>query len=322
VGTERAEVRIPVVAVRHEEERFDIGRVRACGEARCRAMAGGIVVNGDVEAAQRLNSAFDLDVYSWLAHRLCRVNDPAGVLVSWAALKGQFGQEYADTKNFRRRFLGALKNATGAYRDARIETVKGGLRLLPSPPPVKRKMLALPATSSAVAEPVASLPSPAPGRLGLHDLVSEKALEQVPGIAPAWDKHHLAATHIEYVNADLRGERPRHRDAAFLGWVRKIHQRRTAVVRIFLTRHSTALPSVAQPRNGECRQDHRGLPQRQTGIRADAFCVGAAQPIIGAIDGFALAPAYTDQPYTDVPNAQRSAILDSDCLGIGPGVIP
>ena len=67
----------------------------------------------ETEAIGRLqNSAFALDVYSWLAHRLCRVNDPAGVSISWAALKEQFGQEYSATKDFRRRFLGALKSAT------------------------------------------------------------------------------------------------------------------------------------------------------------------------------------------------------------------
>jgi hypothetical protein len=58
----------------------------------------------------------------------------------------------------------------------------------------------------------------------MHDLVSERALQQVPEIAPGWDKHHLAATYVEYVNGELRGERPRHRDAAFLGWVRKFTQ--------------------------------------------------------------------------------------------------
>jgi hypothetical protein len=178
----------------------------------------------ETEAIGRLqNSAFDLDAYSWLAHRLWRVNDPNGVLVSWAALKEQFGQEYSATKDFRRRFLGALKNATGAYKDARIEVVKGGLRLLPSPPPVKRKMVSLPPAAPPPPEP---LPPPASGRLAMHDLVSERALEQVREIAPGWDKHHLASIYVEYVNSERGGERPRYRDAAFLGWVRKFTKRK------------------------------------------------------------------------------------------------
>jgi hypothetical protein len=175
----------------------------------------------ETEAIGKLqNSAFDLDVYSWLAHRLCRVNDPNGVLVSWAALKGQFGQEYADTKNFRRRFLGSLKNATGAYKDARIEAVKGGLKLLPSPPPVKRKLVSV--SAAALPAPATSAPACADStRLAMHELVSAKALEQVPTAAPGWDKHVLAAMYVDYVNDELGGERPRHRDAAFLGWVKR-----------------------------------------------------------------------------------------------------
>ena len=138
--------------------------------------------------------------------------------LSWAALKGQFGQEYADTKNFKRKFLGAVKKATGAYKEARIEAVPGGLKLLPSPPPVKRKMVAVTAKAPAAAP---SLPPSASGPLTMQDLVSEKALLQVPEIAPGWDKHVLAAMYLEYVNNELGGERPRSRDAAFLGWVKK-----------------------------------------------------------------------------------------------------
>jgi hypothetical protein len=176
----------------------------------------------ETEAIGRLqNSAFALDVYSWLAHRLWRVNDPVGVLVSWTALKEQFGQEYSATKDFRRRFLGALKSAKGAYADARIESVKGGLRLLPSPPPVKRKMVALPPAAPAPEPALPPPPPPASGRLGSHDLVSEKALRQVESIAPGLDKYWLAATYVDYVNDELGGERPRYRDAAFLGWVKK-----------------------------------------------------------------------------------------------------
>jgi hypothetical protein len=193
----------------------------------------------ETKAIGRLqNSAFALDVYSWLAHRLCRVNDPVGVLVSWTALKEQFGQEYSATKDFRRRFLGALKSATSAYQDARIESVKGGLRLLPSPPPVKRVAVQVTALrkadkaapeANACALPVAveqhgaqsGLPPVMGGTLLMCDLVSEKALQQVPGIAPGWDKHHLAETYVAYVNGPLGGKRPSHRDAAFLGWVKK-----------------------------------------------------------------------------------------------------
>jgi hypothetical protein len=177
---------------------------------------------------QLQNSALDLDAYSWLAHRLWRVNDPAGVTVSWAALKEQFGQEYADTKNFKRKFLGALRKATDAYKEARIELVPRGLKLLPSPPPVKRSRVAMtlarPSTPKAVPAPVGAEPR----RLTMQDLVSETALQRLPGIAPGWDKHQLAAIYVDYVNDQLGSELPRKRDAAFLGWARNFTKGKAA----------------------------------------------------------------------------------------------
>jgi hypothetical protein len=171
---------------------------------------------------QLQNSAFALDIYSWLAHRLCRVRERDGVMLSWAALKGQFGQEYSDTKNFKRKFMGALRKATDAYKDARIETVKGGLKLLPSSPPVKRSMVLVRSTTPDIEEkPTAKLSAPVPTSKGVEPklLVSLGALEKVPSIAPGWDKYFLEAQYKSWVST--LGEMPRNADAAFLGWVKK-----------------------------------------------------------------------------------------------------
>lgn len=90
------------------------------------------------EAIARLkDSALDLDVYSWLTARLCRVQTPS--IVPWSTLQIQFGQEYAQGFNFRTKFRHALRHVATVYPDARFEEVEGeGLRLLPSPPPVRR----------------------------------------------------------------------------------------------------------------------------------------------------------------------------------------
>lgn len=175
---------------------------------------------------QLQNSAFALDVYSWLAHRLCRVNESSGVVLSWAALKGQFGQEYADTKNFKRKFMGAVQKAMSVYKEARIESVTGGLKLLPSAPPVKRSMVLLKG-GAAVERAIAAKPAiakesfraPKAMPFDVQKLVSEEALQQVPQIAPGWDKHALRARYEAWVVQ--KGEMPRNVDAAFLGWVRK-----------------------------------------------------------------------------------------------------
>ncbi len=82
-------------------------------------------------------SALALDVYSWLAHRLCRING-AAVKLSWANLRAQFGQEYADTKDFKKKFRVALRQVLALYPDARVEEEPGGLVLKPSRPPLAK----------------------------------------------------------------------------------------------------------------------------------------------------------------------------------------
>ena len=84
------------------------------------------------------HSALALDVYTWLAHRLCRVRKADGVKLSWANLRQQFGQEYACTKDFKKKFKDALSKVCVVYPDARISDEAGGLRLYPSPPPVPK----------------------------------------------------------------------------------------------------------------------------------------------------------------------------------------
>jgi hypothetical protein len=83
-------------------------------------------------------SALALDVYAWLAHRLCRVRRAGGVKLSWRNLRDRFGQEYACPKNFEREFRAALLKVSAVYPAAQVEDEIGGLRLRPSPPPIAR----------------------------------------------------------------------------------------------------------------------------------------------------------------------------------------
>jgi len=85
-------------------------------------------------------SALALDVYTWLAHRLHRVDGRQ--LLHWKSLREQFAQEYqgkdAD-KDFKKRFLPALRDALAVYPQAKVKQVTGGLLLLPSSPPISYK---------------------------------------------------------------------------------------------------------------------------------------------------------------------------------------
>lgn len=87
-------------------------------------------------------SALALDVYCWLAHRLHRIEGKA-VMLHWHSLRDQFAQEYkgknAD-KDFKKKFVPALCKVLAVYPAANVKQVKGGLRLLGSPPPIPKKL--------------------------------------------------------------------------------------------------------------------------------------------------------------------------------------
>ena len=89
-------------------------------------------------------SPLALDLYTWLSHRLYRINRITGERISWQALRQQFGQEYDRDRDFRRRMVESLRDVQAVYPSARIEEVEGALILLPSPPPVRRSLIALP----------------------------------------------------------------------------------------------------------------------------------------------------------------------------------
>jgi hypothetical protein len=87
------------------------------------------------------NNPAALDVYLWLAYRLHVL--PGDKLVTWQALKGQFGVSYRHLHHFKPRFVQALSLATAVYPDARLDLIEQGVLLKPSRPPVLPKIHAI-----------------------------------------------------------------------------------------------------------------------------------------------------------------------------------
>ncbi len=182
----------------------------------------------DGEAIGKLqHSSHALDVYSWLAHRLCRVESNAGQMVSWAALNEQFGKKSSEPNDFRKTFKAALSKAYSVYPDARVELVRNGLRLLPSPPPCKkeRSVISLGAARPQIEDrkstPANSTATPTkPREFRPELLVSSAALERARIYAHGWDLYHLEAKYKAWVTEEVR-EMPGNPDAAFVGWVKK-----------------------------------------------------------------------------------------------------
>jgi hypothetical protein len=76
---------------------------------------------------------------TWRSLRTMRLNRPE--LVSWPALKNQFGSSYAEERSFRYHFLRAVKQVLGLYPEIRLRSSRRGLTLLPYPPHVMHRVL-------------------------------------------------------------------------------------------------------------------------------------------------------------------------------------
>ena len=62
------------------------------------------------------HSALALDVYTWLAHRLCRIARPERSHAEPGEnLRDQFGQEYTNSKDFKREFRNVLRQVPGSF---------------------------------------------------------------------------------------------------------------------------------------------------------------------------------------------------------------
>lgn len=93
--------------------------------------------------ARLSHSAMALDVYTWLAQRLHRVEISKSALVPWISLKMQFGYDYGRLVDFRRVFTRTLKQVKAVYPQARFTVDGQGMRLANSPPPVPRRLIQL-----------------------------------------------------------------------------------------------------------------------------------------------------------------------------------
>lgn len=89
------------------------------------------------------HSALALDIYTWLAHRLCRIRETGGLKLSWENLRDQFGVEYRDIKDFKREFRNVFSQVWQVYPNARVHEEFGGLRLYESPPPIPKTFISL-----------------------------------------------------------------------------------------------------------------------------------------------------------------------------------
>ncbi|MCW3476251.1 replication protein RepA [Limobrevibacterium gyesilva] len=95
------------------------------------------------EAAIRAinNNPAALDAYLWLAYRLHVLSSPK--LITWKALKGQFGAGFKELHHFKHKWRDTLQLALAVYPAANVEVVEAGVILKPSRPPVAPRVIAI-----------------------------------------------------------------------------------------------------------------------------------------------------------------------------------
>jgi hypothetical protein len=96
----------------------------------------------ETAVARLSHNAMALDVYTWLAQRLHRVDEArGGVGVPWTALHEQFGHGYERLRDFRRVFQRTLRQVKAVYPESKFELTVGGMTLRHSRSPVEKRLL-------------------------------------------------------------------------------------------------------------------------------------------------------------------------------------
>lgn len=84
------------------------------------------------------HNALALDIYKWLAQRLCRVPAKTPAFIPWPVVQLQFGQGYTRLRAFRSIFLKTLKIVSTQYPGAKVQADEKGLTLHLSRPPIAK----------------------------------------------------------------------------------------------------------------------------------------------------------------------------------------
>lgn len=93
----------------------------------------------DMRALKALKkSPMALDIYCWLTYRMSYLKGKTSI--PWEALQVQFGADYKDVRQFKRRFLDQLKKVSIIYPNAKLSETSESLVLSPSKPHIQKQV--------------------------------------------------------------------------------------------------------------------------------------------------------------------------------------
>lgn len=96
----------------------------------------------EIAIQQLRDSATALDLYTWLAYRLPRINPKRGATLSWEQLAAHFGNEGKNIRKFRQTIRDAWdRQVSAVYPEARADFSTTVVRLHASPAPLQQKLI-------------------------------------------------------------------------------------------------------------------------------------------------------------------------------------
>ena len=161
------------------------------------------------------SSALALDLYTFFAYRLHSI-ESGKLLVPWAMLWEQLGQEYGRQRNFKMKVSATLNDVLKAYPSARVDETADGLILYPSPPPISRLSISVPREISNTPGIEVS-PPPLKKR---QQALTPKTIESFRNRHPRLDVYQCEADFKTWLH-ESSAEQPKNFQAAFLGFAQK-----------------------------------------------------------------------------------------------------
>lgn len=90
---------------------------------------------------QLRESATALDLYTWLAYRLPRINSNRALTINWSQLAVHFGNDQKNIRKFRHTIRDAWeRHVSAVYPDAKADFSATVIKLFSSPPPLHQKI--------------------------------------------------------------------------------------------------------------------------------------------------------------------------------------
>jgi Plasmid encoded RepA protein len=188
----------------------------------------------DMRALNALKkSPLALDLYAWSTYTTYsanKTNKPRSV--SWDLLHKQFGGDYAEVRNFQTKAMQTFKKIRAVYPDLTLETVKGGIKILPGGTAILSKPAADKATRAKRMFPNRQKTSQEPllPLRTLDNCVTADAIEKAHQLASqagtGWSIDALERAFYAY--ARQKGEPLKSPNGAFIGFVKRKIKKRPA----------------------------------------------------------------------------------------------